>query len=398
MGVAQIILNTKKDRSVRRFHPWIFSGAIKKTIGEPIDGDVVEVCSNKGEYLGTGHYQAVGSIAVRIFDFQRTEINIDFWRDKLQKAWNLRKNLGLVGNTHTNVFRLTHAEGDQLPGLIIDYYNGVAVMQTPSLGMHLMKEQLVELLKDIMGEHLTAVYDKSAEYPHLMHAVPGLTNQYLYKEGEVIGDVLENDCRFLIDWETGQKTGFFIDQRDNRQLLAQYATGKKILNTFCYSGGFSIYALKAGAAEVHSLDSSAKAIELVEQNLAANNFGGASHTSIVADAMDHIKTIGGDYDIIVLDPPAFAKHQSARHKAVQGYKRLNQQAIERIKSGGMIFTYSCSQVVDKSLFNNTIVAAAINAGRKVRILHQMHQPADHPVNVYHPEGEYLKGLVIQVDE
>lgn len=394
MTHPRIILKTKKDQSLRRFHPWVFSGAIKKMEPEPAEGQIVEVFSNRDEYLGTGHYQ-VGSIAVKLFSFSQEEANLSFWRKRIESAWNLRMQMGLLQEGYNNCFRLIHAEGDQLPGLIADYYAGTLVLQTPSIGMHHLKPQLVEVFKEVLGEHLVAIYDKSEGYiPR--EANIEVQNGYLYGEANCPVEVLEHGHRFMINWETGQKTGFFIDQRENRLLLSKYSKGKKILNTFCYSGGFSIYALQAGASEVHSLDSSKKALDLVEENIQLNGFEAANHACIQADATDHIKDMGQDYDIIILDPPAFAKHQSARHKAIQGYKRLNANAIRHLKPGGLLFTYSCSQAVDKYLFNNTITAAAISERREVRIIHQMHQPADHPVNIFHPEGEYLKGLVIQV--
>jgi 23S rRNA (cytosine1962-C5)-methyltransferase len=395
MAYPKVILKTKKDQSLRRFHPWIFSGAIKKMHPEPDEGDVVEVFSNNDEYLGTGHYQ-VGSIAIKIFSFSQEEPTIEFWKKKIQRAYDLRKTLGLAGNPTNNTYRLIHAEGDSMPGLIADFYNGTLVLQTPSIGMHFMKAGLVEAFREVMGDQLTTIYDKSEKY---IPKEANITVQNGVLWGEEISEteVLEHGHKFRINWETGQKTGFFIDQRENRLLLAEYAKGKKILNTFCYSGGFSIYALKAGASEVHSLDSSQKALDLVDENIALSEFGHLNHKCIKADATDHIKDMGEEYDIIVLDPPAFAKHQSAKHKAIQGYKRLNANAIRHLKPGGLLFTYSCSQAVDKYLFNHTITAAAISAGRSVKILHQMHQPPDHPVNIYHPEGEYLKGLVVQVD-
>jgi 23S rRNA (cytosine1962-C5)-methyltransferase len=395
MAYPKVLLKTKKDQSLRRFHPWIFSGAIKKMHPEPDEGDVVEVFSNNGEYLGTGHYQ-VGSIAIKIFSFSQEEPTAEFWKKKIQAAYDLRKMLGVAGNPNNNTYRLIHAEGDQMPGLIADFYNGTLVILTPSIGMHLMKAELVTAFREVMGDELKPIYDKSEKYiPKEAEIV--VENGVLWGEDVSEAEVLEHGHKFRINWETGQKTGFFIDQRENRLLLAKYSKGKKILNTFCYSGGFSIYALAAGAAEVHSLDSSKKALDLVDENIELSGFGDLNHKCIQADATDHIKDMGEDYDIIVLDPPAFAKHQSAKHKAVQGYKRLNANAIRHLKPGGLLFTYSCSQAVDKYLFNHTITAAAISAGRSVKILHQMHQPADHPVNIYHPEGEYLKGLVVQVD-
>lgn len=391
----KIVLSTKKQESLLRFHPWVFSGAIKKVYGDPRDGDIVEVFSNHDEYLATGHFQEEGSISVRAFSFKQIDPDENFWKDKIVNAYKTRTNQGLTDNPDTNIYRLVHAEGDGLPGLIIDVYGDTAVIQCHSIGMHMLKEKIVEALRSCYGEKLKTIYDKSAETLPRNFAA-GLKNQCLWGEdkGNVLG--LENGCKYNVDWVTGQKTGFFIDQRENRKLLGEYSKGKKVLNTFCYSGGFSVAALLSGATEVHSLDSSARALDLVTENLKLNGLENANHKNIKADAVEYIKEIDLDYDIIVLDPPAFAKHISSRHNAVQGYKRLNAQAIKSIKPGGLIFTFSCSQVVDKFMFNSTIMAASIAAGREVRILHQLHQPADHPVNIFHPEGEYLKGLVIQV--
>ncbi len=394
MSFVQIILKPGKDHSLKRFHPWVFSGAIKQINGKVASGDIVEVTTDQGKYLGTGHY-AEGSIAVRIFSFEGYEDSVAFWKKKLNAAFNLRKNLGLTGNASSNIYRLVHAEGDGLPGLIIDIYGSTAVIQSHSLGMHKIKPFLVEALQEIYGSSLTAIYDKSAE--KLQKNSP----DFIY-DGYLMGSQLDNVCteygnKFKIDWEEGQKTGFFIDQRENRKLLGEYSKGKKVLNTFCYTGGFSIFALHEGATLVHSLDSSQKALDLTEENVVINGFSAEQHKVIKADAVDYFKNLEEDYDIIILDPPAFAKHLSARHKAVQGYLRINEAAFRQIKPGGIVFTFSCSQAVDKELFNHTITAAAINAGRKVRILHQLHQPADHPINIFHPEGEYLKGLVLAVD-
>lgn len=401
MNYPKIILHQGKEESLKRKHLWVFSGAIKKMIspqGKDIElkeGEVVEVVSNQNKYLATGHYQK-GSIAVRILSFERTEINSDFWKDKIRKACEYRKLLGLTDASQTDVCRLVNAEGDGLPGLIIDMYNSTAVMQTHSIGFHLVRNELAEILKNILGDKLKAVYDKSSE------TVPErenlhVKNEYLVKGSEPEKTVTENNCKFYVDWETGQKTGFFIDQRENRKLLMQYAKDKTVLNAFCYTGGFSVYALKAGAKEVHSLDSSKKAMELTEKNIALNNFTSGVHKSITEDALDFLKNINGQYDVMVLDPPAFAKHLSARHKAVQGYKRLNALAMKQIRPGGVLFTFSCSQAVDRNLFYNTMVAAAIESGRKIRVMHHLSQPPDHPVNIYHSEGEYLKGLVLFVE-
>ena len=390
----QVILKSGKDEAVKRFHPWIFSGAIKKIHGEPQDGDNVEVYSNREEFLGIGHYQD-SSITVRVFSFEKNKPDFEFWKSKLQAAYEYRKKIGLIDNPETNVYRLVHAEGDGLPGLIIDYYNGTLVMQAHSVGMHLIREQLADVLKKIYGENAQAIYYKSSETlpkSSKIEAVDG----YLYgKQGP--NEISEYGNKFLINWESGQKTGFFIDQRENRKLLERYAKDKIVLNTFSYTGGFSIYALKAGAKEVHSVDSSKKAIDLTEKNIEINRIDPQKHRSFQLDAIDFLKDIDGKYDLIILDPPAFAKHQSAKYNALQGYKRINLEAIKQVRKGGFIFTFSCSQVVDKNLFFSTVVSAAILSGRKVKIIHQLSQPADHPVNAFHPEGEYLKGLVLFVE-
>jgi 23S rRNA (cytosine1962-C5)-methyltransferase len=352
---------------------------------------VVTVCDHKNHFLARGHYQHA-TISVRILTFEEEELNQDFFNKRIGNAVNLRKNLHLI-DKKTNICRLIHGEGDSLPGLIVDFYNGVAVIQCHSIGMYNSVELICEGLKHALGKMVFAIYSKSSDT--LPQRAEG-KDAYLFGSCETPHLALEYGVKLQIDWITGQKTGFFIDQRENRFLLGKYSQGKKVLNTFCYSGGFSLLALQEGAELVHSLDSSKKAIVLTEANVELNNFS-SKHKSIVADAMDYMKDLEEDYDIIVLDPPAFAKHRDKRHKAIQGYKRLNAHAIRQIKPGGIIFTFSCSQVVDKFLFTNTIIAAAIEAGRNVRILEQLHQPADHPINAFHPEGEYLKGLVLQVD-
>jgi len=392
---AIIRLKPGKDKSIVRNHPWIFSGAIKSIEGPCQEGSFVEVVANKGRHLGYGHYQD-GSIAVRVLLFEHEELQDNLYEARIASAWNLRKSLGLTDDASTNIFRLIHAEGDFLPGLIIDHYNGHLVIQCHSIGMYMDIEKIKSALITVIGDRLKSIYLKSSStLPKNFNDYDG--DGYIHGEAETPQIALEYGNKFAINWVTGQKTGFFIDQRENRQLLAKYAKGKKILNTFCYSGGFSVFALNAGAQLVHSLDASQKAIDLTDENIELGGFSEDQHKSIVADAMEYIKELPEDFDIIILDPPAFAKHRSAKHNAIQGYKRLNAHAIRQIKPGGMIFTFSCSQVVDKVLFNNTIIAAAIAAGRKVRILEQLHQPADHPVSSTHPEGEYLKGLVIQVE-
>jgi 23S rRNA (cytosine1962-C5)-methyltransferase len=391
MKHPSIELHGSKLESVKRFHPWIFSRAIKTSTEDLIEGQVVDVYDNRNQLLARGHFQP-STIAVRVLTFEDVAIDQQFFDTKINNAVQLRFALNLI-NEHNNIARLVHGEGDQLPGLIIDYYAGVAVIQCHSIGMFNSTEWIANALKKSLGAQLIAVYSKSSE---TLPARLGIENEYLY--GEVVTPhlAIENSIKYHIDWINGQKTGFFIDQRENRSLVKKYAKGKKILNTFCYSGGFSLAGIQGGAELAHSLDSSKKAIELTEGNVTLNAME-AKHKSIVADTMEYIKDLPEDYDIIILDPPAFAKHKDKRHKAIQGYKRLNAHAIRQIKPGGLIFTYSCSQIVDKYLFTNTIIAAAIESGRKVRIIEQLHQPADHPINAFHPEGEYLKGLVIQVD-
>ena len=403
MTFSKLYLQAGRDEAVRRFHPWVFSRAISRYEGDLSDGDIVEVFDNKSRYLATGHYHN-GSIAVRIFSFGATyggpvDPDLAFWTQKLDRIRLIRQ--AIIGSNQaaepTNCYRLVHGEGDGCTGLIIDMYNGVAVLQAHSIGMHRERELITEALKAVFGDELTAVYDKSADsLPNEYGAT--VTNGYLFGRTPVPHPVQENGNTFLVDWITGQKTGFFLDQRDNRALLARYATGKRVLNAFCYSGGFSVYALKAGAELVHSVDVSQKAIDLTNQNITAN-FGGQEtrHEAYADDVMHYLKAHDHQYDVVVLDPPAFAKSLSARHRAVQGYKRLNAEGLRRVAKGGILFTFSCSQVVDRELFYNTIVAAAIEAGRQVRVLHHLSQPADHPVNLFHPEGGYLKGLVLWVE-
>lgn len=379
-----------KEKFLDRRHPWIFSGAIATDTADIEDGELVEVQDKQGNFYGIGFFQP-GSIAIRLISFERNEINQEYWNDKIQNAVDLRINLGLITEQNT-ICRLVHGEGDGVPGLVIDFYNGVAVIQSHAVGVFIHLNHITEALKFVLGKSLIAVYNKSSEtLPQRITS----ENGYLFGTCETPHLAKENGHTFSIDWITGQKTGFFIDQRDNRTLLGKYSNGKKVLNTFCYSGGFSIYALNQGATVVHSLDSSKKAIELVENNLAQNSFKG-QHKSIVADAVKYMNEIEEDYDVIVLDPPAFAKHMNKRHQAIKAYTRLNANAIRQIKKGGIIFTFSCSQVVDAFQFQKAVIAAAIECKRNVRILHQLHQPADHPVSAFHPEGNYLKGLVIQV--
>ena len=383
-------LHKKKLGPIHRKHPWVFSGAIKTNTEHLEDGELVTITDDNNNFLGRGYFQHA-TIAIRILTFIDEQIDQQFFNLRIKNAVDFRLQLNLL-RSDNNIFRIVHGEGDLLPGLIIDYYNGVAVIQCHNIGMYSSIDLIAKALKNAFGGELKAIYSKSSDtLPERVIT----EDKYLFGEVETPHRAVENGVFYNIDWKTGQKTGFFIDQRENRKKLAQYSVNKRILNTFCYSGGFSLSALKKGASEVHSLDSSKRAIHLTEENLKLNKFSG-EHKSIVADAMEFIKDIA-DFDIIILDPPAFAKSRTKRHKAVQGYKRLNAAAIRQIKPGGLIFTFSCSQVVDKELFTNTVIAAAIEVGRNVRIVEQLHQPADHPVNAFHPEGEYLKGLVIRVD-
>ena len=388
-----VFLKKGKEISVQRRHHWIFSGAIDRAQGTLTEGDLVNVVDIGGKFLATGYYGS-GSIAVRIISFVEKPIDETFWTEKISAAYALRKRVGLTDNSHTNVYRLFHGEGDFVPGLIIDFYNGTAVIQAHQIGIHREVSAIVQALKTIYGNKLSAVYDKSAATLH--QAVTENTDGLVYGT-PATQVVLEYGHHFEIDWEKGQKTGFFIDQRENRQLLSKYSLGKKVLNAFCYSGGFSVYALKAGAKEVHSVDISPSAIEMTDKNVQLNPSDSTHHKGIEADVMQYIKDISGDFDVIVLDPPAFAKHIRSRHKAVQAYKRLNATAMKHIPAGGILFTFSCSQVVDQVLFNHTITAAALEANRAIRILHQLTQPADHPINIFHQETAYLKGLVVYVE-
>lgn len=381
-----------KEISLLRKHHWVFSGAIMEKDDHLKNGELVQVQSFKGDFLGIGHFQ-YGSIMVRIISFYEELIDATFWQKRLQEAFMVRSGIGLTNSHVTSVYRLVHGEGDGFPGLIIDFYNGTAVIQCHQVGMYKHVKEIAHALKEVYGDQLSCVYDKSAE---TLPKNIGVENRIVLGEPQT-NIVLEYGCTYEIDWEKGQKTGFFVDQRENRNLLGLYASGKKVLNTFCYSGGFSVAALKAGAKTVHSVDISAKAIELTDKNIALNNDFEGVHKSIVADVVKYIREIELDYDIIVLDPPAFAKNMKARHNAVQAYKRLNAEALKRIQKGGVLFTFSCSQVVDKKLFADTITAAAFEAKRNVRILHYLSQPADHPINLFHTETEYLKGLVLYVE-
>ncbi len=391
---SKVILKSGKEQAIKRFHPWIFSGAIKIINGKVQEGDIVEVVSNNNEFLALGHYQ-IGSIAVRIFSFEKTEINFDFWQNKILNAYNLRKTIGLVDNNETNVFRLLNAEGDGMPGVVIDFYNGTAVTQFHSIGMYLERQTFANALKNILGNKLKAVYDKSESTIPFKSKITATNGYLLGEKGTNI--VSEYGNKFNVDWEEGQKTGFFIDQRENRKLLEYYSKDKNVLNVFGYTGGFSVYAMQGGAKLVHSVDSSDKAIELTDKNIALNFDDTSRHKSFAVNAFDYLKDIKNKYDLIILDPPAFAKHNKVLHNALQGYKKINTRAFEQIRPGGILFTFSCSQAVSKKNFRETVFTAAAISGRKVKILHQLAQPADHPINIYHPEGEYLKGLVLYVE-
>ena len=396
MKKSIIKLKPKKEDSLKRFHPWIFSGAIAELPKNLEEGDVVDIYSSSNEYLATGHYQ-IGSIAIRVLSFKNEPIDVDFFTNRLSEAFNLRKSLGLVRDDN-NAFRLVHGEGDSLPGLIVDIYGKTAVIQSHSVGMHKSQDLIVEALKKVLLSYgLKNVFYKSEgtlPYKFDMENV----DRYIFGGDSVDEKALENDLSFHIDWLKGQKTGFFLDQRENRTLLGKYAFDRKVLNMFCYTGGFSVYALRGNAKVVHSVDSSAKAISLTEENVKLNFGNDNRHKAYVEDAFKFLKNLPqSEYDLIILDPPAFAKHRGAVNNALQGYKRLNLAAIEKIKKGGIIFTFSCSQVISKELFRLAVFSAAAISGRKVSILHQLTQPADHPINIYHPEGEYLKGLVICVD-
>lgn len=390
----KIVLKSGKDQSLRRYHPWVFSGAIAKFVGKPVEGCVVDVYDNKDEFLATGHYQN-NSIAVRVLSFKKRPIDQEFWIETFRSAVEYRKSLGLFDGDTTNAFRLFHGEGDGVPGLIIDFYNGVAVMQAHSIGVHKQRNMIVDALREVLGSLLVAVYDKSSgTLPHIEGVDP--EEKYIYGSASSLV-VSEYECKFKVDWEFGQKTGFFLDQRENRKLVEYYSKNKNVLNMFCYTGGFSVYALKGGANLVHSVDSSAKAIELTDENIALNFPDTTKHKSFAVDAFSYLDGVKDAYDLIILDPPAFAKHVRVLDNALKGYKRLNMRAFEQIKKGGILFTFSCSQVVSKEDFRKSVFAAAANTGRKVRILHQLTQPPCHPVSIYHPEGEYLKGLVLQVE-
>jgi len=390
--MKKITLKKGKEESLLRFHPWVFSGAIQHADESISEGDIVRVVTSRGDFIAVGHYQA-GSIAVRVLSFDDRPIDASFWIERLESAWQMRRAIGIAGNPDNNTYRLVHGEGDLLPGLIIDVYGRTAVMQAHSIGMHRCRKEIAAQLVQVMGAQIEHVYYKSETTLPFMEE---MENGFIYG-GSDDNIALENGLKFYVDWLRGQKTGFFVDQRENRALLERYASGKSVLNMFCYTGGFSFYAMRGGAKLVHSVDSSAKAIELTNRNVALNFPGDQRHQAFCEDAFKYLEQAGDQYDLIILDPPAFAKHRGALHNALKGYTRLNNKAFQKIQKGGILFTFSCSQVVTKDHFRNAVFTAAAQAGRKVRILHQLHQPADHPINIYHPEGEYLKGLVLYVE-
>ncbi len=394
MTYKKLYLKPGKEESLKRFHPWVFSGAIAKIEGEPEEGEIVDVYTSKKEFIACGHYQ-IGSIAVRVLSFVQEAIGHEFWKHRLEVALDMRRSLGLVDNPLNNTYRLVHGEGDNLPGLIIDVYGKTAVMQAHSAGMHVYRMEIAEALSEVMEGIVENIYYKS-ETTLPFKADLGPENGFI-KGGSPENVAMENGLKFHVDWLKGQKTGFFVDQRENRHLLERYAKGRNVLNMFCYTGGFSFYAMRGEANLVHSVDSSAKAIDLTNQNVELNFPGDTRHQAFAEDAFKYLDRMGDQYDLIILDPPAFAKHRDALRNALRGYSKLNAKAFEKIKPGGILFTFSCSQVVDKKDFRNAVFTAAAQSGRSVRILHQLTQPGDHPVNIYHPEGEYLKGLVLYVE-
>ena len=395
MSYKKVFLKPGKEESLKRFHPWVFSGAIARVEGEPEEGEVVDVYTSKKEFIACGHFQ-IGSIAVRVLSFRQEPIDHAFWVRRLQVAKDLRCALGVLGNPQNNTYRLVHGEGDNLPGLIIDVYDHTAVMQAHSAGMHLDRMAVAEALEEVMGDVIQHIYYKSETTLPFKADLLATENGFL-KGGSPENVAMENGLKFHVDWLKGQKTGFFVDQRENRALLERYAKGRNVLNMFCYTGGFSFYAMRGGANLVHSVDSSAKAIDLTNENVSLNFPGDTRHQAFAEDAFKFLDRMGDQYDLIILDPPAFAKHRDALRNALRGYTKLNAKAFEKIRPGGILFTFSCSQVVNKQDFRNAVFTAAAQSERSVRILHQLTQPGDHPVNIYHPEGEYLKGLVLYVE-
>ena len=400
--MIKIVLKKGREDSLRRFHPWVFSGAIAQVQGDPAEGDIVSVHAADGSFLAYGHYQ-IGSIAVRVLSFDDSALRPDFWEDRLACAFRMRVAAGLhscAEDTQTNCYRLVHGEGDNLPGLIIDYYDGVCVMQAHSVGMFRAKKHICDALQKVYGDTLKAVYDKSSGTAPFKAGLD-LIDGYMYRRADFTANELvvkENGHKFMVNWTEGQKTGFFLDQRDNRDLVGKLSNGRNVLNLFCYTGGFSIYALNNGAAHVNSVDSSKKAMMIVDRNVELNGFDSTRHTSLCCDAIDYLRDVPeGKYDLMIVDPPAFAKHRGALKNALRAYQRLNAAAISKVAPGGFVFTYSCSQVVDKEAFALAVFSAAAQTGRRVRILDRLNQPCDHSVNIYHPEGEYLKGLLLYVE-
>lgn len=394
MMYKNLYLRRGKEESLKRFHPWIFSGAIHHIDGEPEEGEVVRVIAADGQFIAVGHWQ-IGSIAVRVLDFEDRTIDADYWEERLRVAYDVRRTIGVAGREDNNTYRLVHGEGDCLPGLVIDVYGKTAVMQAHSVGMHVSRHEIAAAIVKATDGIIENVYYKS-ETTLPYKADLGQENGFIIG-GSSENVAIENGLKFHIDWLRGQKTGFFVDQRDNRSLLEQYSNGRSVLNMFCYTGGFSVYAMRGNAKLVHSVDSSAKAIDLTNNNIALNFPADERHKAYAEDAFKYLDAMGSNYDLIILDPPAFAKHKDALRQALKGYTRLNAKAFDKIKPGGILFTFSCSQVVTKDNFRAAVFTAAAQAGRRVRILHQLHQPADHPINIYHPEGEYLKGLVLYVE-
>lgn len=390
----QIYLKRGKEDSLKRFHPWVFSGAILHADDGIEEGDTVRVITSSGDFIAVGHYQ-IGSIAVRVLSFRDVTVDSSFWESRIRSALNLRVAMGIADNPTNNTYRLVHGEGDNLPGLVVDVYGKTAVMQAHSVGMHICRMDVAQAIVKVSDGRIENIYYKS-ETTLPFKADLGQENGFIYGSSDD-NTAMENGLRFHVDWLKGQKTGFFVDQRENRSLLERYSYGRKVLNMFCYTGGFSFYAMRGGASLVHSVDSSAKAIELTRRNVELNFPGDIRHEAFCEDAFKYLDEAGSHYDIVILDPPAFAKHRGAIRNALKGYCRLNAKAFEKIKSGGILFTFSCSQVITKDNFRNAVFTAAAMSGRKVRILHQLHQPADHPINIYHPEGEYLKGLVLYVE-
>lgn len=394
MAYNTLYLKKGKDESLKRFHPWVFSGALQQIPSGLEEGSIVRVLDNDGKFIAVGHWQ-IGSIAVRVLSFDDEEINFDFWKRRLKVADDVRRSIGVAGRADNTTYRMVHGEGDNLPGLVIDRYGSTVVMQAHSVGMHVCREEIAKAIVDVMNGEVENVYYKS-ETTLPFKADLNQENGFLIG-GSKDNVALENGLKFHVDWLKGQKTGFFVDQRDNRSLLEHYAKGRSVLNMFCYTGGFSFYAMRGGAKLVHSVDSSAKAIDLTNANVELNFPGDERHRAYAEDAFKYLEAMGDQYDLIILDPPAFAKHKDALRNALRGYTKLNAKAFEKIKPGGILFTFSCSQAVNKDQFRMAVFTAAAQSGRSVRILHQLHQPADHPINIYHPEGEYLKGLVLYVE-